>query len=284
MARLFDRVWRVEVEGEDGRLIEVSDLDLAFDVAKSTRAEPNTAAVVIYNLADSTRAKISAADNPRIKVYAGYQDTGAALIFNGDAREVATERSGVEVATTITAADRGRAFQQARVNRTFPAGTRVSTVLEALVEAMGIGRGNLEDVSQGFTLSNGATEFREGFVAAGPVQRVMDGIVRGAKVDGQGAGLRWSVQNGVLRFYRRGQPVQSRATVLSPTSGLLGSPTPGERGEVSAVSLIQPGLDPGRVVRLESTDLDGGYVVSKVKIKGDTRGDVWDTEMVLRPY
>lgn len=284
MARLFDRAWRVEVEGDEGRLIEVSDLDLVFQVEKSTKAEPNKATLAIYNLAPTTRGRIMAAENPRVRIYAGYQETGAALLFTGDARGKKTDRGGVEVVTTLEAQDRGRAYQLSRINRTFPAGTRVSVVLESLVDALGIGRGNLDEVAQGFTLSNGATEFSEGFAASGPVHRVLDGIIRGAQVDGRGAGLRWSVQNGVFTVQRRGQPVQTRATVLSPSSGLLGSPTPGERGEVTALSQIQPGLDPGRVVKLESTDLDGGYTVAAVKYAGDTRGEAWDASLVLKPY
>jgi len=276
-------VWKVEVEG-DGALIEVSDLDLAFKISKSTKAEPNTCELAVANLSATTRARINAVRRPLVRVYAGYQETGLSLLFSGDAREIVVSREPPDVLMTLTAADRGRSYQTSRIARTFPAGTSLQTVLEAVVDSLGIGRGNLSEVAQGFTLSNGARTFSEGFVASGPSHRVLDSLLRGAQVDGRGAGLRWSVQNGSLVIKRRGQPVQTRATVLSPASGLLGSPAAGERGEVTARALIQPGLDPGRVVKLESTDYDGGYVVRSVSISGDTKGDAWDVEMVLRPY
>jgi hypothetical protein len=282
--RLWDRVWKVEVEGDGGKLVDVSELDIAFKIQKSTKAEPNTCDLVIANLAADTRGRILAVRHPQIRVWAGYRETGLALLFVGDTREIDISREASEVLMTITAADRGRSYQTARIARSFPAGTSCQVVLESVVDALGIGRGNLADVVQSFTLSNGARTFSEGFVASGPAHRVLDGLLRGGQVDGRGAGLRWSVQNGVLVISRRGQPVQTRATVLSPSSGLLGSPTAGDRGEVTAKSLIQPGLDPGRVVKLESTDYDGGYVVRAAAISGDTQGDAWDVELVLRPY
>lgn len=274
MAQLWRRTWRVVVGP-----VDVSELDVDFTVYKSKKREPNKATVTVYGLSANTRQRIEGT-RPRVEVYAGYEPGDPPLLFVGEATRaqgVVTEADGVEVITTIEAKDQGDSYQRARINRSFAAGAAVGDVLTVAVDALGIGRGNLSDFVRGLELSNGATTFPEGFVASGAARDVVDSLVRGA-------GLRWSVQNGVFTVRERGRPVQNRATLLKPETGLVGSPTADERGVVTATCLIQPGLDPGRRVVLESRQFNGGYAVRSVEYSGSTSGSDWYAKLVLEPY
>lgn len=273
MVDLFLRTWRVEIAG-----LSVSDLDLDFKITRSIRREPNTLELTVYNLAESSRSRIAEEPRAAVTVRAGYRSQGdpPPVLFSGTARRVATSTDGLEIVTEITARDAGDEYQTARISRSYGPDTSVSRVLTDAIDAMGIGRGNVAEVAGALTLSNGASAFGDGYVAHGPAARVVDDIVRGA-------GLRWSVQNGAFQALRRGSPLQTRAVLLGRSSGLLGSPSRDETDTVTARALIQPGLDPGRRVVLESATVRGAFEIRKIEVEGSTHGDAWDATLELRP-
>lgn len=271
--KLSDRRWRVTI-GD----LDVTELDLEFDIMRSAKREPNTAEVSIFGLSRSSRSRIEGADPRRLVVRAGYRAQEGALpvLFVGDAPKAVTRLEKPEIVTTIQARDFGRAYQRARVNQSWSAGTSVTVVLKALVAAMGVGEGNLQEFEQAYALRNNAANFPDGFTASGPVRTALNSIIRGA-------GLRWSIQNNALQIMRRRTPLQTQAVSLSPASGLIGSPEKDEKGMVSAVALIQPGLDPGRRVFLDSREITGEFEIFKNQTVGQTFGNDWSANLSLKP-
>lgn len=271
MARLFGREWYLSVGS-----LDLTDLDLAFKVTRSVRREPNLAEIRIWNLSPETRAAI---DRDQIVVLrAGYEDPPT--LFRGEIRDVRTERDGqADFVTVVQARDGGRAYNDARMSRAYAPGTPALRVLRDAVAALEIGEGNLADFASAYALRTGSDGFADGYVAAGPARRVLDALARGA-------GLRWSVQNGALQLMEQGRPLQRRAVVLAADSGLVESPTWNEgrrRRTVTAKSLIQPGIEPGRIVVLESALITGDFEVRAIEYVGDTRGNDWIATMELRP-
>lgn len=269
MADLFAKSWQVSI-GE----IDISALDLTFQIKKSTKRSPNTCTVTVHNLSDSRREEIKSARRPLVQVRAGYRDENS-LLFVGNARRQFQEIQELDTSLTVEARDKGNEYASARVSQSYAPGTRVVTVMADLVDALNIDRGNLSEFNN-LTLGHGGSTFPDGFVSQGQAHRVLSRLVRGA-------GLRWSAQNGALQLLRRGRPLQTQAVLLSPSSGLLGSPTREDKGLVTAVSLIQPGLDPGRRVQLESRFISGTYEVKAVQYDGDTAADTWDATLTLKP-
>lgn len=272
MGRLFNRRWKVTIG-----TLDVSDLDIRFKIEKSTLREPNTCELEIANLNENNQASLQQTNNTQVSVRAGYEDDGdpPPLLFTGDSRRIYTESDGVDFITFVTARDSGRSYNQGRISLSYSPGTSVITVLRDAVSQLGIGEGNLSDFEAAYRLRNGSDSFADGFVASGPARRVVNAIVRGA-------GLRWSVQNGSLQLQRRGEALQSQATLLTANSGLVDSPTVDDRGKVSAQSLLQPGLDPGRKVVLDSRAVSGDFEIRKVTFTGDTRMVPWYATMELR--
>ena len=195
---LYQRTWRVQVGN-----LDISDLDIAFSVEKSTKREPNTCDLKVWNLSQDNRSKIETEDDLTVYLRAGYKSDGdpPPVLFVGDVRRAFSEVDGVDVVTTLQARDKGRAYQQARLNKSYGPGTSIVQVLRDAVDALGIGRGNLSDFS--FSLSNGSQNFNQGYVASGQAHRVVSNLLRGC-------GYRFSVQNGSLQIMRRGQPLQLR--------------------------------------------------------------------------
>jgi hypothetical protein len=271
--QLFGRIWRLTA-GD----LDVSALDLTFNVSKSTSREPNTAEIRVINLSRENRARLERADRPRVVLRAGYEADGdpPPVLFVGDARRVFSERSGLDIVTTLQASDGGREIQTARISRSYAPGTEISKVLRDAVEALGVGVGNLSDFEGAYRARNGASVFPDGYAADGPARRVVQDLARAA-------GLRWSVQNGALQLLRVGQALQSTALRLSATSGLVGTPTRDEAGKVAATVLLQPGVEPGRRVILASDTIEGGYEVRQTVYKGDTSGADWYATLELAP-
>lgn len=257
--------------------VRFTDLDVSFDVEKSTLREPNKCGLTVYNLGPDHRAQLEQLNTYRktgpgrirVVLEAGYQDPGPSLIFRGDLRNaLSTQDPDRTWVTKIEGEDGGRAVLWSRVNRSFPAGTRVDTVVRACAEAMGVGVGNLDDVVQNLRLESGGAVFTEGTVLSGRAPEELDGVLRSV-------GLTWSVQDGVLQLLQRGQALQSTAVRLSADTGLVGAPTRTPDGTVIARMLMLPDVYPGRQVWLDTDAVRGYFRVKKAKYTGDSAGDAW---------
>jgi hypothetical protein len=225
--------------------LDVSDLDLSFKVERATSRSPGTAEIKISNLSDTNRARVESGDIVRLWAGLGCPQGEAPLIFHGD--------------------------------------TPAVQVLRDAVQTLGIGRGNLADFESAYRLRNGSTALAAGYVAHGNARDVLNRFLRAA-------GLRWSIQGGALQVMTQGRALQSRAVVLAPDSGLVaaawdetGQRTQGRRGVLSVKALIQPGIEPGRLVRVESEAATGTFEVRKAVWAGDTRTADWHVTCDLRP-
>ena len=281
--RLADRVWSVDIGTTRIRNVDgARELSVIFEVAKSLEREPNTATVRIANLSRSTRRSMEEAEDPQVTLRAGYPDLDD-IIFVGDARDIWSERDGTEVWTNIEAEDGGRSYRTAEIERSFEADTSVETVIRYCAEAMGVGLGNTTVAIDGATLTQADDRYAEGITLSGPAWRQLDRVCRSCS-------LRWSVQNGVLQLRGSGRPAVTRAILLRPGSGLVGSPTRGkkeprqEHASYSVRSLLIPGLYPGRVVRVESEEVNADLLCRRARYSGDTRGEDWFADLEVQEY
>jgi hypothetical protein len=278
VSTLFGRVWSVSVGS-----LDVSDLDLSFKVERATSRSPGTAEIKISNLSETNRARVESGDVVRLWAGLGVPQGEAPLVFHGDIRRAWTAREGVNRITTITGRDGGAAIATVRMSRSYGPGTPAVQVLRDAVSVLGIGVGNLADFESAYRLRNGSTALAAGYVAHGNARDVLNRFLRAA-------GLRWSIQGGALQVMTQGRALQSRAVVLAPDSGLVaaawdetGQRTQGRRGVLSVKALIQPGIEPGRLVRVESEAATGTFEVRKAVWAGDTRTADWHVTCDLRP-
>lgn len=270
MTELFRRAWRLTVGS-----LDVSTLSLSFDIEKTAGRHPNKASIKVINLTPDLRAELAQLSvnkkkgpgKIRVSLEAGYVEARG-LIFQGDLRTAKSEKSGPEWETTIEGEDGGQSMRWSRINRAFPPGTPVASVVQACAEAMGVGTGNLAEAIPSARLEGGGSVFATGTVLSGSAPDELDGIIRSL-------GFTWSVQNGVLQILKRGRAIQTTAVRLVSTSGLVGSPARAADGSISFQCLINPEVYPGRQVAFEEPELRGTYRVKKAKYTGDTKGNDW---------
>ncbi len=291
MTRLFDRKYKLTIDG----VIEVSGLDIGFNISKSTKKQPNKAEILVYNLSPDTRGKIEGKrdrlgklSNPvKCDLEAGYSD-GMSLIFSGDLHTAYTEKQGPDFVTHLASADGLAATRQANVSFSVKKGTGIVDALKKAAQGGGFKLGNLVQVTGGASIKDMGSTFPEGTVVDGPAY---DEICRLA----DSAGFEVSIQNGALQFKEKGQPVNEKAIELSADSGLIGSPTveaqqdpgktkPSERYLIAECLLI-PGIFPGRKVNLVTVDkaFNATYECVVVDYRGETFGRDWGCKLKLRP-
>lgn len=302
----FQRAYRlnigsVEIDARDG--VGLDSLRIAFSVQRDVTRHPNNAEISVYNLTPSHRAALAKQPSVRVRLEAGYVgDLG--VVFDGDLRSARTQKEGADFITRASGGDGLTQCRTARINRTFAAGTPVSTVLAALAKSLGVGVGNLKDFG-GVSLANGSKTLTRSLTLSGATFDELEHVTRSC-------GLRWSVQDSALQIREVGQPVGDRqGPLLRADTGLIGQVSvetvvagaesvkglvktnkklTGEgftagTVKVSGLCLLRPDLIPGVPFRVESDVFTGNLVCVATVHAGDSHStDQWCVEWTGRPY
>lgn len=280
MAELSRRVWAVTVGTKIGELavgLKVTGLRVAFEIEKDLKAKPNRCVVRIWNLSREHRSALAQQKQVKgkvagipVRIEAGYKATGPTLLYSGDLRYAASTLEGSSWVTTIESGDGEYAKQNARIRQTFGPGTTADVAINATIKALGLSPGNSAIVSARLRAS--------GIAKLGRV--VLSGSAWLHAVElCRAAGFDFSVQNGAVQLTDFTNPLAGKSVGLGPGSGLIGSPTVDHKGVLSATSLIQAGLDPGRLVVLDAPSVKGNFRVERTKYSGDSHGKEWYGEI-----
>jgi hypothetical protein len=248
-------------------------LKVTFRIERSLEKNLNTAEVTIFNLNKESRATLQDADELPTSIQAGYIEN-ISEIFLGDLEYGNTVRVGTDWVTSIQSRD-GANKSLNRVSEAFKR-IKIGDVLRQLVEKSGLALGNAAEKALAGPQRGNATEFIKGVVVKGLAFDEIDRIARQM-------GLRFSVQNGEAQFLTPLETLSGKAILLSEGTGMIGSPEPGEKGLVSARSLLQPELIPGLRVQIQAQQINGLFRVEKAIFIGDTWGTDWYTDIEAKP-
>ncbi len=265
-------VGTVKIEGAAGRGLRV-----AFRIHKSLAKDPNTGEIKIFNLSKENRAKLKDKGIP-IVFSAGYENTEA-TIFSGDSRYINHELEGPTWVTKIQCGDGERAYAFTRFNKSYAAGVSVGSILRDAVASTSLNPGNLNS-ALAEPPRGGLTSFVRGYTAHG---RAVDTIETLAK----SLGFTVSIQGGAFQFLRNGV-APGAAVLLSPGTGLIGSPTyssPEKKDQAArliAKSFLQPQIVCGGQVSIKSEEVNGAFRVQKLDHTGDWQGQEWYTSIEVK--
>lgn len=279
MALLWDRkaVVTFGPKGEEG--VRVTDLRISFDIDKTSGSNPNTAKIQIYNLNKSNRGILKTKDDLTLILEVGYGESLEQL-FTGDVMRSFTQRSGADFITTIEVDDGGQALTEAKLDKSYEAGTNEKTIIEDALQAM-------KDTGQVIIGSLTALKdevAQNGFSASGTAKGILDKIM-------PKQGLEFSIQDNEVQILEEDQDTGEEAILLTPQTGLIGSPSVGLIGKkakktegISFRALIQTTkFRPGRLVNIVSRDMDGFFKIVKASFNGDTHSEPWfaDCEAII---
>jgi len=261
--KLFGRKIRVVVS-----TIEITDLDMVFQVTKTLKPEPNKAELTIFNLNPDHRSSLEQMKSAPVQIEAGYQG-GTSVLFLGDLRTAMTVHQGPDFITKLSSGDGEKAIKTARVNVSLKKGAAsVDKVLESVAKALGVGEGNLKQALSAIKSAGLGELFSEGTVISGSAYREMTNICRSL-------GLTWSIQDGKLQILELKKALEGQAILVNERTGLIGSPTVDNKGVLTCQTLLIPDVFPGRLMVLESERLKGQYRIESCQYSGDTNGQDW---------
>lgn len=295
----FTRAYRVvigdtEVDASSG--IGLSGMRIAFRVERDHKRIPNNAELEVWNLARTTRDRLAKLTNVPVRIDAGYVGSEVGTIFLGDLRAAHSRREGPDIITRVSAGDGAKQCRVAKLSKTFPAGTKLGSVITELGKALGVKPGNLNGFS-GAKLANGSDRLARSLTIHGAVYDELERLCRSC-------GLEWSVQDSELQIKQIGLPVTGagigQGPLLRADSGLVGAPEVEQLAEaskddpllakgvtvVSGTCLLRSDLRPGLPFRVESEAFTGNLVCRTTTHQGDSHGTGpdWTVSWTGVPY
>lgn len=304
---LFDRVYRV-IFGNKKAAREFNNLSdgapalqVKFSVSKEHTPEPNVAKISLFNLSESSRAQCEESDTA-VEVYAGYRPSGEPKLLAAGYVVDAYSRIDAEtgdIITEIKTYDGWLPLRDTIISMSYQKGASAHQLLKAVASAMGCS----------LAIAKGAPDYK--WLSGYSYQGSAHGALTKAC---SAAGLKWSIQNGVIQVTQLLNSTQKQAAVLNEGSGMIGSPErvyksaeelqkkPLEKGEkrpqnVTTVlstspdrqkrrgwrvkTLLRPDISPGDLVVVESKGVTGTFMADKVSHSGDLYGSDWTTTLEL---
>jgi len=250
----FERKVQLDIVLLDTTL-RMNELRIIFSIKKTRTREQNKSEIKIYNLSETSRTRIKE-QGKHLKLFAGYKDD-VGLIFRGDIREVAHVKNGTDIITTITAGDGDNSIENTAVNVTMGRGTPLIQHIDMLVEKLSpdIKKGKYVGID-GLEGNKTATTF------TGKVRDELDRLAE--KYD-----FEYTIENHILNIVRNKQST-GLSEIISPETGMIGSPTAREDNKVEVKCLLNNNLKCNDLFRLESKFIKRDYRIEALTFDGDT--------------
>jgi len=250
----------------------INNLFTQFEVVKTSEKNANTVRINIHNLNQTSRSTLESPTkvtkdgsttttvNTVIRLEAGYKED-IAQIFIGNVVKAASSKQGTEFVTSIEAGDGSQALKSSQINKTLGAGATTKQVVQELASALGKGIGAVKGIVDDV--------FQNGITLTGDVTQRLDEITN--KMN-----LEWSIQDDKLQILPPDEPSENSGLLITPDTGLIGSPVEREDSKTGAkflefTSLLRGSVKPGVSIQLQSRDFNGFFKVRKVTFSGDNR-------------
>ena len=251
-----------------------SSLRIRFSVKKTHMGIPNNSTIEIFNLSRASAERIRAAQT-RVRLSAGYQNTGLDVVVNGGILSSVTEKQEADRVTRFQVRDGYGGQLRGITNKTFAPNANVADIVREMSQNMpGVSTGDI-DV--------------DGVIGPGGLS-VSDRSADALDQLAAQYGFNWSIQNGVFqalqdtRAFGRVFLVSSQSRNLIKVAPILTGPMQINNG-VEIQAILNPSLVPGDQVRLESDanpDLNGTYKIHEIDMEGDTFDKNWT--MTIRSF
>lgn len=240
---------KFESLGENG-------LSIDFDINFSDGKEPDVSEVVIYNLSDDSINQIK--KDGYCIVNAGYKSLGnKGNILSGDIEEVNTSWQGLDKLTKIKVTDGGKKWRKAKISKTYKENTKASLIMKDIVNVMGYEIVEIKPKKD--------KVYKLGKTINGYCSDILKMLVKDTE-----SKMFVNKNRITIRDEKKGFET---GFVLSPESGLVGSPTinrdnTGDKKEKitwEVRSLLNPKIETDSLIMIKSKVLDGKFRVIKGK-------------------
>lgn len=274
--RNFDRQYRIACGPAGGTGFEIGKktascpvpLHISFSFEKSDLETQNTGKVTIWNLNDAHVAMLSE-KNCVLTLRAGYGNV-MPMIFAGIISHATTTMEETDRKSEIEVIDNLVQIRDTYVSVSYNGKVNWKTIFDDVSSQMGIAvvysyNSEFADINNGFSF----------------VGQAKDIISKGCTC----CGLVWSIQNGILQIKKPGDVMKREVFVLSPDTGLLGTPasvvvTQSEATEENETGwdveyFLNGAINIDDFVKLESKTVTGYFRVHSISMTGDNIAGDW---------
>lgn len=240
--------------------------NIAVNIKKSNKPEPNIASISIDNLSENIRNRISSKEFNLVKVDVGWYGEELKTIFVGSIDKSEHIRSS-ETATTTTNLECGDGsiqYSESYSKKTLQKGMTDNQIVQEIIKDMP-------------EITKGAMQFPKDRVL--PRGKTLLGNSRDElTIIANRNGCDWSIQDGQLVFVPKDKVLpDSYGYLLSQETGMVGSPQKQGDGGLSVQSFLNTSIYINSLVRVKSiiNDYNGDYKVTSLEFRLSTRGQDW---------
>lgn len=288
--RLFQCLVSEDATKKNPNALVLSDLHMTFKVTRSVKlGAPAKAELVVFNAAPATRKRLQS-EGMNVALYAGYEDqgTGMELIFCGNIVQSSDSHIGPEWQTRIDACslrNAGSEVKATTITLSYGAGISLGKIVDDIGVAMGMSTQNTARAytikrSGGFAFHGKPTE------ALQIIRQQMEANQLSLYIDLNSI---WSYEpkatskmqvvylnkkSGLLRV-DPGTSVAEQATALRAKAPKKKGNPKELHAKVKAESLLISALQPNSPVYIESTQVEGLYLIEELIHEGDNFGGEW---------
>jgi hypothetical protein len=267
----FNRIYSITVSPD----LLIEDLKIKFEIKKTLEAKGNFCKIDIYNLSEKDRNSISSEQYALFQMKAGYsEDVGLINIAQGNISDVAHFISNPDIITTIYSKDGFKAIKNNYIQLSFSENTSTQNIVDTIIQKMGLP----------VRFSNLKSEnIKNGYSFIGTVSGALQDLAMQYNFE-------WSIQNGQIQILTKNTSTNLQSFLLSAETGLIESPNrtlknkdfeKKTKGEYSVICLLNPQLEVGDLVKIESNTLTGNFLIKELTHIGDTIGNEWYTKIIV---
>lgn len=258
---ILPRLVKVVVGPSAGLGREFTQEYITFDVKRVKGSKPNEAKITIANLSDYTIAFLEQPDQV-VQLLAG--EGAVQQLFAGSiltSRGCTTTDETPERVTTILAKDGHRVWRDTTYSASYPPGTNVTLVVNDLVARSGLPLGHMDPIP--------ALQFPSGWAFLGKWRDALAEVLLPL-------GYYYTIQDQALYVLNGSTVAPGNVPLISPTTGLIGSPKRTKKG-VDVTCVLNPAVRPAWGLQLKSRGFKGLYRTVNVRHVGDSGGIKWQT-------
>lgn len=250
-----------------GEARELKGLRIRWSSKKSASKQPATCTIEIFNPAPETRSLVENRET-LVEIWAGYsgQDPNGALnptrqgilklVWRGNPIKygVKFESQPPDKVLTIETSDGANFNSNKRVKISFATQTTPAQIIQEALRQT--------EVPYDPTAWPTTPVYPGGFTFTGRVSDLFTQIAATTENE-------WYIRDGAFVWAGFGSAT-AIGVIVSPSTGLIGSPSPKDDGSVEMTVLLNPSIRVGSLLFVESSNTNGSYVVKSIEMNCDS--------------
>ena len=208
---------------------------IQFDIEKTSESNANNAKIRVFNLSQNSLSFLEQS-NMTVFLRAGYVGDTPGIFFGEIKKKIPKDSKGPDRVIEFECVDHEDQIRNRHVEIGLGPGATALQILKQATDTLGLDVSTLEGIRD--------KVFPNGFSFSGSVKALIDFITEDQDAE-------WNIQDGQFQILPALEAKQEEAQLISPETGLLGTPSKDDEG-FQFTTLLNARILPGRMVRLES--------------------------------